>query len=110
MPFREILDVLVSSHAPAVEAAVFCDSDGERVDACIGALDPFEVDVIGASMANTARSLSPGQRLRITTDKRVHWLVVVDDGCYLVVCCKQGHDLACQAVFPGVAEALVAYM
>ena len=110
MPFRAILETLLATHAPAVRAAIFCDHEGEKVAAEPGDLDPYDVDVLGASMALPAQQMKKGTRARFVVDSGVVWVIVVDLGCYLVVSCAPGQDLACRQDFPGVAEALVAHM
>ena len=110
MPFRAILETLLATHSPAVRAAIFCDSEGEKVAAEPGDLDPYEVDVLGASMALPAMNMKNGTRARVVFHDQVVWIIVVDLGCYLVVSCAPGQDLACRHDFPGVAEALVAHM
>ncbi len=110
MPFRAILESLVVTHAPGVRAAVFCDHEGERIDACCGELSAFDVDVIGASLAAVTENLHCGQQLRMVSDDDIFWIVMVEDGCYLVVICRRGQDFACKADLPSIAQALVAYM
>jgi len=110
VPFREILQTLVDSHSPAVRAAIFCDHEGERVDASAYDVDAFELDIAGATFAATAQTMSAGQRLRVVVGDEVFWIVVVDLGCYLVVWCRKGHDGSCRASFPTIAEALATYM
>ena len=110
MPFRAILESLVVTHAPGVRGAVFCDAEGERIDACCGELAPYDLDIIGASFAAVVESLHHGQQLRLVIDGDVIWIVTVDQGCYLVVCCRRGQDFACKADLPSIAGALVAYM
>jgi hypothetical protein len=110
VPFREILQTLVDSHSPAVRAAIFCDHEGERVEASAFDVDTFDLDVAGATFAATAQTMAPGQRLRVVVGDEVFWIVVVELGCYLVVWCRRGYDAGCRASFPTIAEALVAYM
>jgi hypothetical protein len=109
MPFRAILDTLVDAHAPAVRGAVFCDHEGERIDACCGDLTPFELDVVGASFAAAVEQLNTGTQLRLVAED-AYWIVVVAEGCYLVVVCRRGHDHACKADLPSISSALAAYM
>jgi hypothetical protein len=110
VPFREILQTLVDSHSPAVRGAIFCDHEGERVDASTWDVDAFELDIAGATFAATAQTMVAGQRLRVVVGEQVFWIVVVELGCYLVVWCRRGQDASCRAAFPTIAEALVAYM
>lgn len=110
MPFRAILETLVATHSPAVRAAIFCDSEGERVAAVTGDLDSFDLDVLGASLALPASQMRQGTRARFVVDDQVVWVLVVDLGCYLVVSCLPGLDLVCRRDFPTVADALVAQL
>jgi hypothetical protein len=109
VPFRAILETLLATHSPNVRAAIFCDHEGERV-AAAGDRDAFELDVLGASMALAAGQMKRGTRARVAVGDEVVWIIVVDLGCYLVVACAPGQDLACRHDFPAVAEALVAHM
>lgn len=110
MPFRSILETLVVTHAPGVRGAVFCDHEGERIDACCGDLTAFDLDIIGASFAAMVERLPKAAQLRLVLDQDCYWIVVVDEGCYLVVVCRRGHDFACKADLPSIASALAAYM
>jgi hypothetical protein len=111
MPFRAILQTLVETHAPMVRGAIFCDHEGERVDACAGpGLDPYDLDLLGATCAQPALLLRAGARARVVVGDEVVWVVVVEEGYYLVVLCGERTDHACRQVLPGVAEALLAHM
>lgn len=110
VPFRAILETLLHTHAPAVRAAIFCDHEGEKVAAEPGDLEPFDVDILGASLAQAAQRMRLGTRTRILLGDYAIWVVVVDLGCYLVVVCAPGQDLACRRDLSGIAEALVAHM
>lgn len=110
MAFQEILETLVDAHAPAVRAAIFCDSEGEKVAAAPGQRDAFDVDVLGATFAQAAARLLPGSRLRTVVADATVWLVVVEYGCYLVVDCAPGGDAGCRSDLTLVAEALSAHM
>ena len=110
MPFTAILDALVHAHLPAVQAAIFCDSEGEKVASSNGERLPFDVDIVGASMALGASILKPGSRARVEFGDLVVWMLVVDLGYYLVVWCTPGLDLRCRRAFPPVAAALLAEM
>jgi hypothetical protein len=110
VPFRAILETLLHSHAPAVRAAIFCDHEGEKVAAAPGSLTPFDVDILGASLAQAAQRMRPGTQARILLGDFAIWVVVVDLGCYLVVICAPGQDLACRRDLTRIAEALVAHM
>ena len=110
VPFTSILDTLVATHQPAVRAAIFCDHEGEKVASSNGALLPFDVDVVGASLALAANRMHAGSRARVIAGDLVVWMLVVDLGCYLVVWCTPGQDLRCRGAFPAVAQALLAEM
>ena len=97
-------------HAPGVRAAIFCDAEGERIDAACGAMTAFDVDVIGASFAALVQDLRCGEILRAVHDDATFWLIVVEQGCYLIVVCHRGLDFACKADLPSIARALTAYM
>lgn len=100
----------MDSHAPAVRAAIFCDHEGERVDSAVGDVEPFDLDIAGATFAATAQTMIPGQRLRVVVGDSAYWILVVDLGYYLVVWCRVGKDASCRGAFPGTARALVTYM
>jgi hypothetical protein len=110
VPFRAILQTLVDSHSPAVRAAIFCDHEGERIDASAGELEAFDVDIAGATFAAAAQTMSPGHRLRVVVGDEVFWVVTVELGCYLVVWCRIGRDATCLAALPRVTAALAACM
>ncbi len=110
MPFRMILDTLVAAHQPAMRAAIFCDHEGERVDASCGDMQTFDVDVIGASMAVAAAQMPRLGRLRVVVGDDAYWVMTVDLGYYLVIICRRGHDLQCTSEFQSVADALMTYM
>ncbi|HEY4223892.1 MAG TPA: hypothetical protein VGO62_21200 [Myxococcota bacterium] len=111
MPFSAILSTLVLSHAPAVRAAIFCDGEGERVDAfALPEEAPFDVDLLGASCSSVARSVPAGSALRVLLGDRVVWLATVDAGYYLVVLAARSRDGAVRFdLLPAVA-ALAAHM
>lgn len=100
----------MDSHSPAVRAAIFCDHEGERIDATSHDVGAFDLDVAGATFAATAQTMSAGQRLRVVIGDEAFWIVVVELGCYLVVWCRRGQDAGCRTSFPTVADALAAYM
>lgn len=110
MPFRAILETLVHGNTPAVRGAIFCDHEGERVDAVCGDVDAFTLDVTGATFAATAATMVRGQRMRVAVGDEVLWIVMVEEGYYLVVFCRPGLDMTCKSVFPSIADALAAYM
>lgn len=105
-----ILQTLVETHAPTVRGAILCDHEGERIEAYSADMSRFDLDVAGASFATPTFGLEDGTRLRLIVDDTVYWILMVSQGCYLVVCCRRGEDLACRADFAGVAEALTAYI
>jgi hypothetical protein len=89
MPFSAILQAVVAKH-PQVRGIVFCDDEGEKVEASIGDpdLDPFDLDVAGASLAPLAIRFAhkvPVRRLRAKTKQGNLWMQTIMDGYYLVV-------------------------
>jgi hypothetical protein len=111
MAFREILETLVDTHAPLVRAAVFCDEEGERVDQfAVEGIDPFDVDLLGASFAPVALSVPAGCVLRVAHPDRVYWVATVESGCYLVVLCAPTGDGVVRADLPRAVAALAAHM
>ena len=110
MPFRAILRTLVDVHAP-VRGAIFCDYEGERVDAACGAgLTPFDLDVRGATYAKIAADVPTGGRLRVVEDENTIWLLVVDRGYYLVVVCEPARDFEIHSDLVAAALAILAHM
>jgi hypothetical protein len=109
MPFQGVLEQLVGGPV-AARAAVFCDSEGERVAAAIGAMTAFDVDVLGASFAAVAGQLPVGQVLRVRFEDEALWLAPVDLGYYVVVSCRAGHDHRCRRELDAVVAALRAGM
>ena len=94
MPFRAILKTLVTSQPAHVRGVVFCDELGERVErwAHDGEIDPFELDVAGASFAPIAAQIVPTlapshthTSMRMVVDDGVVWLGTLASGYYVVV-------------------------
>jgi hypothetical protein len=112
VPFRAILETLVLNHAPRVRAAVFCDEEGERVEQfAASGLDPYDVDLAGASFAPIASSVPMGACLRVAHSDRVHWIAGVSSGCYLVVvCASHGCDGAVRRDLSRTVAALASHM
>jgi len=115
MPFRAILETFVRSH-PEVRGVIFCDEEGERVDAAIaeGNENFFELEVTGASLATILRQLErygTGSSLRTRHHDRTVMTQLIESGYYVTALCERSsvearlvHDLA------EVAEALREHM
>lgn len=90
LPMNELqsaLSAIRHSHPNAV-AAVFCDDEGERIVASCGELDPFDVDIWGASLAVPAKhlfSLSPAFESYAHCETRACGVAAVSDPYYVVV-------------------------
>ena len=86
MGFHAVLTQLVERAAPDAVAAIFCDGDGERVDAFVSpSHDTYDVDLIGAACAQVGARLAGGMRVRVRCTDRVLTLAPVEAGYYLVV-------------------------
>jgi hypothetical protein len=93
MPFAAILSTLVEEHAPVVKAAIFCDEEGEKVDAfSIEGVDGFDLDLLGAACASVASTLRAGSAVRMLLDDRAVWLCSVEGGYYLLVLADRSRD------------------
>lgn len=111
MPFRAILETLLAEHEPVVLGAIFCDDEGERVDAFAGqGCSAEELDLLGASMATVTPLLPQGATLRTVVGDRVVWLATVESGCFLVVLCAPVRDGIVRADLPRAVAALAAHM
>lgn len=92
MPFRAVLSGLVA-RAPFVRGAVFCDFEGERVEAVRvdPELDPYELDLVGASYARLVELLGrhEGAQLRVTHPRDVVWVQLVSEGYYVVLLARR---------------------
>jgi hypothetical protein len=71
--------------AQGASAAIYCDLDGEHIAVAAGAVDRYELEVIGAAMAPTAATLPTEHQLRVRVGARVWWIAAVGEGTYLVV-------------------------
>lgn len=93
MPFRAVLQGLVA-RSPLARGAVFCDFEGERVEAVLAdpALDPFELDLAGASYAGAVEQLSSSEdaQIRVLHERGVIWVQPVCDGYYVVLLVARG--------------------
>jgi hypothetical protein len=115
VPFREILSTLIAEHAPTARAAIFCDDDGEKVDAyALEGIDSFDVDLMGAAYARVAATVPLGSCVRVAHPEKTVWLAPIDCGYYLVVLCAvpsaRGVDGAMRADLPRAVAALAAHM
>ena len=111
MPFQAILSTLIETHQPTARAAIFCDDEGERVDACaLPGHDAFDVALLGAAYAPIARSVPPGSCLRVSHDDRAVWVATVEGGYYLVVLCELVKDGGVRLDLPRAVAALAAHM
>jgi hypothetical protein len=115
MPFRAVLKGLCARHETVVRGAVFCDEEGERVEALLNdpELDPYELDLAGASYATVLPllSTSSGARMRVLHADQVVWLQVIRDGYFVVVLTRRtGHSVTLTPVLDEVAHALEALM
>lgn len=108
MEFRAVLKGLTAHHDSLVRGAVFCDEEGERVEAIVNDpdLDSFELDVAGASYAPVVHLLgdtADGARLRVVHEDGVVWLEVLQNRYYLLVLVvRDGLDIR---VVPRLEEA-----
>lgn len=114
MPFRAVLEGLIAS-APISRGAVFCDFEGERVEAVIAdpELDPYELDLAGASYAGAVEQLSSreGAQLRVLHERGVVWVQPVRDGYYVVLLLRRGGVDGClRAPLRAAGDALRALM
>lgn len=111
MPFRAILETLVVSHAPRILGAIFCDGEGERVDAArTDALASFDLDLVGAAYAPVAAALGAGACIRVVHDKHAVWLATVSGGYYLLAVCAPTATGAVRDELPRAVAALAAHM
>jgi hypothetical protein len=92
MPFRAVLQGLLAS-APIARGAVFCDFEGERVEAVVRdpELDPYELDLAGATYARAVEQLTAGDeaQLRVVHENAVVWVQPVRDGYYVVLLARR---------------------
>ncbi len=114
MPFRAVLTELVRQ-APFVRGAVFCDYEGERIEAVLNdpALDTFALDLTGASYARVVEQLASqaGAQLRVLHDDDVVWVQLIRDGYYVVLLSRRGgRDLSLTGPLRDVGDALRALL
>jgi len=115
VPFRSILGGFAAQH-PHVLAVVFCDEEGERVESIVvdTAVDPYELDVLGASLAPLAPTLArQGSEtcVRVLRARDVIWVRSVSDRYYVVAWARRASvDARIGAGLDDVAHALRAHM
>lgn len=115
MPFAPILRGFVADH-PQVKGVIFCDEEGERVEAATRdeTVDLFDIEVTGASLATVLRQLErygAGSSLRTRHDDRTIWTQLIEDGYYVTALCDRGPaDAKVGADLVAVAEALRSHM
>jgi hypothetical protein len=111
VPFAAILSTLVEEHAPVVKGAIFCDEEGEKVDAfSIAGVDAFDLDLLGAACAPVASTLRAGAAVRMLLDDRAVWLCNVDGGYYLLVLADRSRDGIIRFDMLRAVAALAAHM
>lgn len=119
MGFKAILETLVEGNPDIVLGAIFCDDEGERVDAYRNqaldpALDPYQLDLMGAAYAPVVCPLPPGSVLRVLhgaeREQRVIWVATVDGGYYLLAVCHAPRAGALRDELPRAVAALAAHM
>jgi hypothetical protein len=112
MPFRAVLKGLLARHQEGVRGAVFCDEEGERVEALINdpRLDPYDLDLAGASYASVVNLLGTdgdGARMRIVLRDEVVWLQVIKNRYYvLLLTVRDGYDVTVAPLLDEVGHAL----
>lgn len=89
MSFGPILSGLALVH-PAIRGLVFCDEEGEQVEALIQDpnLDAYDLAVAGASFATLVPVMvrqGDRARLRVHTESGYVWMQMLTAGYYLVV-------------------------
>lgn len=115
MPFRSILGGFAVKH-PHVRAVVFCDEEGERVESVVvdATVDPYDLDVLGASLAPLAPTLArQGSEtcVRIVRAADVVWIRSVSDRYYVVAWTRRTFaDLRVGDGLDDVAHALRVHM
>jgi hypothetical protein len=116
MPFRSILAGIAALHDASVRGAIFCDEEGERVEAVLNdpELETFDLDLHGASYAGVVQGIErqyPAARLRIKTEGMTTWLQLVRDGYYVVVLTRgTGLDHALDPLLEEIRHALLELM
>lgn len=114
MAFREVLESLLAC-TPLARGVVFCDFEGERVEAVLAdpELDPYELDLAGASYAGAVEHLSSreGAQIRVLHERGVVWVQPVCDGYYMVLLVQRtGVDGWLRGPLRAAGEALRALM
>jgi hypothetical protein len=114
MPLRAILHALVAERSPDVRAVIFCDEEGERVEAVSREpnTDPYELDLVGASYCAISRHVDPDEgAIRVVCSDAVVHVRMLVRGYYVVAVAEPG---AVQPVvdrgLARVGEALIEHM
>jgi hypothetical protein len=111
LEFGAILATLVETHAPALSAAIFCDEEGERVDSfALDGVDKYDLELMGAALANVARTIPAGIAVRVLFDGRAVWMTTVESGYYLIAFAQRSRDGAVKFDLPRAVAALAAHM
>jgi glycosyltransferase A (GT-A) superfamily protein (DUF2064 family) len=111
VPFRAILETLLIEHAPRMRGAIFCDDEGERVDAArVDELGAYDLDLLGAAYAPVAAALGADACLRITHEGQVLWIATVSGGYYLLAVCTARASGSVRDELPRAVAALAAHM
>ncbi len=111
MPFRAILETLVHAHHPIVRGAIFCDDNGERVDAWVhNDADLDDLVLAGAAYAAVVRNLPASSALAVSDVDRTVWIATVEGGYYLLAVCAPTLAASIRRVLPSVVAALAAHM
>jgi hypothetical protein len=113
--FRAILETLVEANPDIVLGAIFCDDEGEKVDAYhVAALDAYELALMGAAYAPVVFPLKPGSVLRVLHGlegpQRVIWVATIEGGYYLLAVCHAPRAGAVRDELPRAVAALAAHM
>jgi hypothetical protein len=89
----------LTAREPMVRGIIFCDEEGERVMAAVSAPDAGQamqqeaLDIVGASLAPTARCLQAGYRAKrffLQCEGSQIWVGCMRSGYYLVVLLDEG--------------------
>lgn len=121
MPFRAILTELVARPGSVLRGAIFCDDEGERIEAVLAppvltepALDPYRLDLVGASYAIVLHLLGEDRdeaQLRIVHEREVVWVQGITGGYYLVaLASRRGLDPCIGTPLRQAARALRAHL
>jgi hypothetical protein len=115
--FKAILETLVESYPATVLGAIFCDDEGEKVDAYHQpTLDAYDLDLLGAAYAGVVGELAPQSVLRVVHTQpesgagRIVWVANVESGYYLLAVCNGAGAGALRDELPRAVAALAAHM